>query len=377
MSHSTVSVGTRLRAQGKVRQEDARRHHRTVLLQHLFRSGAASRADLARTSGLTKVTVSDLVGEMLAEGLVEELGAPVEARVGKPPTLVGMAVDSSHIVAIDLSSVDTMLGAVMNLAGAVVHRAELPSAGARGAEAVELAIELAKTLIDRSDRPVLGIGIGSPGIVDDRGTVLDAPNLGWHGTDLAGEVARATGVPVHVANDANVAALAEHTYGGAADGGLMVLRVGFGVGAGLILEGVLLHGHGAAAGEIGHVTVDDDGDDCACGRVGCLETLLAVPRLRARLAAAADRPGLLAATGARLGEVLAPVIGALNVRELVLTGPLDLLDGPLRDAVTATLRRRVMAVTSDSLTVRTSNLGDDVVLVGAAGLVLAGELGVS
>ncbi len=377
MSHSTVSVGTRLRAQGKVRQEDARRHHRTVLLQHLFRSGAASRADLARTSGLTKVTVSDLVGEMLAEGLVEELGAPVEARVGKPPTLVGMAVDSSHIVTIDLSSVDTMLGAVMNLAGAVVHRAELPSAGARGAEAVELAIELAKTLIDRSDRPVLGIGIGSPGIVDDRGTVLDAPNLGWHGTDLAGEVARATGVPVHVANDANVAALAEHTYGGAADGGLMVLRVGFGVGAGLILEGVLLHGHGAAAGEIGHVTVDDDGEGCACGRVGCLETLLAVPRLRARLAAAADRPGLLAATGARLGEVLAPVIGALNVRELVLTGPLDLLDGPLRDAVTATLRRRVMAVTSDSLTVRTSNLGDDVVLVGAAGLVLAGELGVS
>lgn len=377
MNQHTVPVGKRLRPQGKVRQEDARRHHRTMLLQHLFRVGSASRADLARTSGLTRVTVSDLIGEMLAEGIVEELGAPVEARVGKPPTLVGMAVDSSHIVAIDLSSVDIMVGAVMNLAGAVVHRAELSSAGARGADAVALTVELARTLIDRSERPVLGIGIGSPGIVDDRGVVRDAPNLGWHDTDLAGEVAGATGVPTHVANDANVAALAEHTYGGAADGGLMVLRVGFGVGSGFILEGVLLHGHGAAAGEIGHVTVDDDGDDCACGRVGCLETLLAVPRLRARLAAAADPADLLAATGARLGEVLAPVLGALNVRELVLTGPLDLLDGPLREAVTTTLRRRVMAVTSDSLTVRTSNLGDDVVLVGAAGLVLAGELGVS
>lgn len=377
MTQRTVPVGKRLRPQGKVRQEDARRHHRTMLLQHLFRVGSASRADLARTSGLTRVTVSDLIGEMLAEGIVEELGAPVEARVGKPPTLVGMAVDSSHIVAIDLSSVDIMVGAVMNLAGAVVHRAELSSAGARGADAVALTVELARILIDRSERPVLGIGIGSPGIVDDRGIVRDAPNLGWHDTDLAGEVAGATGVPTHVANDANVAALAEHTYGGAADGGLMVLRVGFGVGSGFILEGVLLHGHGAAAGEIGHVTVDDDGDDCACGRVGCLETLLAVPRLRARLAAAADPADLLAATGARLGEVLAPVLGALNVRELVLTGPLDLLDGPLREAVTTTLRRRVMAVTSDSLTVRTSNLGDDVVLVGAAGLVLAGELGVS
>lgn len=377
MTATTAPVGRRLRAQGKVRQEDARRHHRTVLLQHLFRIGAASRADLARASGLTRVTVSDLVAELLAEGLVEELGAPVEARVGKPPTLVGMAVDSSHIVAIDLSSDDRMTGAVMNLAGVVVQRAELPSADARGEAAVARTVELAEILIGLSERPVLGIGIGSPGIVDDRGTVLDAPNLGWHGTDLAGEVARATGIPVHVANDANVAALAEHTYGDAADGGLMVLRIGFGVGAGFILEGVLLHGFRAAAGEIGHVTVDDDGDDCACGRVGCLETLVAVPRLRARLAAADDKPGLLAATGVRLGEVLAPVIGALNVHELVLTGPLDLLDGPLRDAVTATLRRRVMTVTSDGLTVRTSNLGDDVVLVGAAGLVLAGELGVS
>ncbi|PUA79842.1 ROK family transcriptional regulator [Nocardioides currus] len=377
MTQTTVRVGKSLRPQGKVRQEDARRHHRTLLLQHLFRTGAASRADLARTSGLTRVTVSDLVGEMLADGLVEELGAPAEARVGKPPTLVGMVVDSSHVVSLDLSSVDTMQGAVMNLAGAVVDRAEVSSGGARGTDAVALAVELARTLVERSGRPVLGIGIGSPGIVDDRGTVLDAPNLGWHGTDLAGEVAAATGLPVHVANDANVAALAEHTYGGAAEGGLLVLRVGFGVGAGLILEGVLLHGHAAAAGEIGHVTAEDDGEPCACGRTGCLETLLAVPRLRARLAAADDETALLAATGARLGEVLAPIVGALNVHELVLTGPLDLLDGALRDAVTTTLRRRVMAVTSDSLTVRTSNLGDDVVLVGAAGLVLAGELGVS
>ena len=377
MTSTTVPVGRSLRARGTVRQEDARRHHRTLLLQHLFRSGAASRADLARTTGLTRVTVSDLVAEMLVDGLVEELGAPVESRVGKPPTLVGMAVDSSHVVSIDLSADDRMSGAVMNLAGTVVDRAELSSTGVQGVAAVEATAELARTLVARAQRPVLGIGIGSPGVVDHSGVVLDAPNLGWHGTDLAGAVSGATDLPVHVANDANVAALAEHTYGGAGEGGLMVLRIGFGVGSGLILGGMLLHGYGAAAGEIGHVTVDDDGDTCACGRVGCLETLLAVPRLRARLAAADDPAALLRSTGARLGEVLAPVIGALNVHELVLTGPLDLLDGALRDAVTDTLRRRVMAVTSDGLTVRTSNLGDDVVLVGAAGLVLAGELGVS
>ncbi len=377
MLKTTVPLGKRLRAQGTVRQEDARRHHRTLLLQHLFRMGSASRADLARSTGLTRVTVSDLVAEMLAVGLVEELGAPAGARIGKPPTMVGMAVNSSHVVAIDLSADDRMSGAVTNLAGAVVHRAELTSGGTKGDDAVALTVRLARTLVDLAERPVLGIGIGSPGIVDGEGTVLDAPNLGWRDTALGAAVAAATGVPVHVANDANVAALAEHTYGGAGEGGLMVLRIGYGVGAGLILEGMLLNGYASAAGEIGHVIVDDVGEVCACGRTGCLETLLAVPRLRARLAAAEDHDALLASTGTRLGGVLAPIVAALNVHELVLTGPLDLLDGPLRAAVEDTLRRRVMAVTSDGLSVRTSNLGDDVVLVGAAGLVLAGELGVS
>ena len=87
----TSPVGRQLRPRGKLLQEDARRHHRSLLLQQLFREGPASRADLARTSGLTRVTVSDLVGELVADGLVEELGAPAESRVGKPPTLVGLA----------------------------------------------------------------------------------------------------------------------------------------------------------------------------------------------------------------------------------------------------------------------------------------------
>ncbi len=105
--------------------------------------------------------------------------------------------------------------------------------------------------------------------------------------------ARAAGVPVFVANDANTAALGEHTYGEAEGGGMMVLRIGTGVGAGLILEGSLLHGHRAAAGEIGHVVVDPRGEQCACGRVGCLETLLAVaapppPARRMRLRPQAD-----------------------------------------------------------------------------------------
>ena len=185
-------------------------------------------------------------------------------------------------------------------------------------------------------------------------------------------------MPVFVANDANTAVLGEHTFGESGDGGLMVLRVGTGVGAGLVLGGSLLHGHLGAAGEIGHVVVDPDGERCACSRTGCLETLLAAPRLRRRVAEpGVDGPAVLAEVGTRLGEVLAPVVAALNLHEIVLSGPAELLDGPLLDAADRTIRERTMPISSTGLAVRTSKLGEDVVVVGAAVLVLAGELGVS
>ena len=372
----TTPVGKQLRPSGKLLQEDTRRHHRSVLLQALFREGPASRADLARTTGLTRVTVSDLVGSLVDEGLVEELGAPVETRIGKPPTLVGVAADATYIVALDLSPDHRIAGALVNLAGRVVTRRELELEGRTGDDAVALVRDLADQLIAASERPVLGIGVGSPGVVDAVGCVLDAPNLGMHGTPLAEDLRRHTGLPVFVANDANTAALGEHTFGQAKGGGLMVLRVATGVGAGLILEGTLLQGHRAAAGEIGHVVVEPRGEQCACGRVGCLETILAVPRLRKGIEAGSERR-VLAAAGRRLGAALAPVVSTLNLHELVLSGPTELLDGALRDAVESTIRRRTMPVIGDELVVRTSTLGDDVVLVGATVLVLAGELGVS
>ena len=371
-------VGRPLRPRGKLLQEDARRHHRSLLLQQLFRDGPASRADLARASGLTRVTVSDLVAEMLADGFVSELGAPAGARVGKPPTLVGLAADSHHIIGLDLSETDRMSGAVVNLAGTVLARHEVHVDGAQGERAVQLVLRLAAELVAMTERPVIGIGVGSPGVVDTTGTVIDAPNLAWSDTPLAARLAEANDCPVFVANDANTAVLGEHTFGESGDGGLMVLRVGTGVGAGFVLGGSLLHGHLGAAGEIGHVVVDPDGERCACSRTGCLETLLSAPTLRRRVAGPdVDGAAVLADVGARLGEVLAPIVAALNLHEIVLSGPAELLDGPLLDAADRTIRERTMPISSTGLSVRTSKLGEDVVVVGAAVLVLAGELGVS
>jgi len=359
-----------LRPIGKLLAEDTKRHHRALILQRLFADGPASRADLARATGLTRVTISDLVGGLIDDGLLGELGAPAETKVGKPPTLVGLLADAAHIVALDLSPDDRMTGAVLDLFGQVKARTAVPRDGACGEAAVRLAVRLAQQLREATDRPLLGVGVGTPGVVDGGGVVLNAHNLGWADVDLAGILRRELDLPVYVANDANTAVLGEYTFGETEAADLMLVRIGTGLGAGLLVGGALVEGHSSAAGEIGHVIIDPAGAPCACGRNGCLETVVAVPHLRH-----GDRP--LAAVGTVLGEVLAPVVAALNLREVVIAGPPDLLDGELRQALEATVRERVMAGSAADLVVRLSPLGDDVVLIGAAVLVLSGELGVS
>jgi predicted NBD/HSP70 family sugar kinase len=138
-------------------------------------------------------------------------------------------------------------------------------------------------------------------------------------------------------------------------------------------------GDSYAAGEIGHVVIDEDGEPCACGRRGCLETAVAIPllreRLRGRSGAAAAK--VLRDAGRQLGIALAPVIGALNLREVVLSGPADLLDGPFREAALEAIAARTMPAVGGNLDLRMSALGADDVLLGAATLVLNGELGVT
>lgn len=365
-----------LRPTAKLLPADTRHHNRSLLLQILFRDGASSRAEMARTTGLTKVTVADLLADLVADGLVAELGTRPESRPGKPATLVDIDVTSRSVVAVDLSGVAELRGAVLDLRGRVAHRAATPIGDARGPEVFPLVTALVRDLVAAAGAPVLGVGVGSSGVVDGDGVVQHAPNLGWSGMPLQADLAAAVGLPTHVANDANVAALAEHTFGGAQDSGLMVVTVAQGVGAGLLLDGALLRGHRHAAGEIGHVVVDEDGYPCVCGRIGCLETVLAEPALRRR-AAGPGGSAALAAAGRRLGQALAPVVSVLNIREVVLRGPADLLDGPLLQGAADTVRARTMPIVGDDLDVRLTSLGTDGVLLGATSLVLSAELGVS
>jgi predicted NBD/HSP70 family sugar kinase len=364
------------RSRRKAGPGDARRHNRALVLRTVFRQGPLSRADLARVTHLTRVTTSDLAAELLAEGLVEELGTRIDQGVGKPATLLGVVPDARLTITLDLSDDERFRAALVDLAGKVLDRRTAERDGRTGAAAVEMALALAADLAAAADRPLLGVGVGSPGVVDPAGTVLEAPNLGWHDLDLAARLGTGLDAPIHVANDANAAALAELSLGEHADRSLLCIKVGQGVGAGVVLDGHLVVGDRFAAGEIGHVVVDPDGEPCACGRTGCLETAIAAPRLRRRSRDGDPRAARTAA-GHRLGEALAPVISTLNLREVVLSGPLDVLDETFRSAALDAIRARTMPAVGDHVDLRFSSLGEDDVLLGAAMLVLDRELGVA
>jgi len=377
--------GKALRPTTKVLPEHARGHNRSLVLQTLYRVGKQSRADIARETGLTRVTVSDLIAELIGEGLVIEIGQREDARPGKPATLLDLDRGAFQIVGLDLSEYSTFRGALLDLRGQILERAELPLESSTGDAAAAKVVALAEKLVASATRPILGIGVGSPGVVDLAGVVLSAPNLGWVERDLQGELSDRFGLAVIVINDANAATLAEHSFGGATSD-MMLVKVGHGVGSGLLLGGTPLFGSRFAAGEIGHVMVGTNGGaTCVCGKIGCLETWLAAPRLDAALAAvpasdpdaAAQRDTILREAGERLGIALAPVVGALDLAEIVLSGPTNLLDGALAGATIDTLRARTSPEFHGKLVLRMTALGEDIVLRGAAVMVLSGQLGVS
>ena len=373
----TFGPGRSLRHAAKVLPEHARAHNRSLVLQTLFHQGAMSRADLSRETGLTRVTISDLIAELIEDGYVAERGTREVTGPGKPAILVDLDREGHRIIGLDLSRSDRFFGAVLTLDGEIVARHEA-SVPADPADILATVIRLTRELVADAHAPVLGVGVGSPGIVDDHGTLLTAPNLRWTDIDLEGILRAEVSLPVLVANDANAAVLAEYTFGGAGDD-VMLVRVGRGVGSGLLSGGQPMLGSRFAAGEIGHVTVGTDGGPvCVCGKVGCLEAWLSVPSLERALAEeGADATAVLRDAGERLGIALAPIVGALDLSEIVLSGPSPLLDGPLAEATVETLRARALAEFHDGVQVRMTEQGEDIVLRGAAVMVLSGQLGVS
>lgn len=359
-----------------------RAHNLSLVLQTLRSTGAMSRADLSRTLGLTRVTVSDLVAELIERSHVIELGPSEKGRPGKPATLIDLNRRGLQIIGLDLAENNVLRAAVMDLDGNILHREQTAVGAERGQQVTALVLELAARASTAASAPLLGIGVGTPGVVDPDGVVLTAPNLAWDQVPLRELLEEATGLPVLVANDADAAVLAEYTFGaGASD--MILVKIGRGVGSGLMVNGQRARGVHSAAGEIGHVVVGTDGGaQCPCGKRGCLETWLSVPVLERGVARGAAGSGqapqeVLHTAGERLAVALAPVVAALDLAEVVLSGPPELLQGTLLDAVRRTLAERMLPHRPPQLVVRLAEEPHDVVLRGTAVMVLWNQLGVA
>lgn len=359
----------------------ARAVNRSLVLQTLFHEGEQSRADLSRSTGLTRVTISDVIADLIDEGLVRETGTVVASGPGKPGRLVDLDREGHRVIGIDLSEPGRFRGALMSIDGTIDEYREVPfpdvGSGERATEAVTALV--AELIALSAEQTLLGVGIGSPGLVDDHGVVFSAPNLGWQRHPLEAVLTEQFKVPVSVVNDANAAVLAERTFGGA-HGDTFLVMIGRGVGGALLADGKIHTGSSFAAGEIGHVVVGTDvGPPCKCGNHGCLEAWVAEPYLRPKLAAAAndaERETIIADAAQRLGIALAPVAATLDLAEIIVTGPTDLVSEQFCATLYETLRARTLPNTTERLIVRTSE-NSDVVLTGASVTVLMNELGVN
>jgi predicted NBD/HSP70 family sugar kinase len=258
-----------------------RRANLALVLRHLRDEGSCSRADIADSTGLHRATVSSLMAELLERGLVREVGTERAGAIGRPRRAV--ALDGSHVGALGMEiNVDYIAVHGTDLSGRVLVERRIGfDAMGQGPDRslVELGRVTRRVIGDmkRAGASPGGIVVGVPGLVDSkRGVVALAPNLGWHGLPLADRLQAELGalqVPVTVDNEANLAALAEYTFGVAAGTPDMVSLTGeVGVGSGIIVSGRLLRGADGFTGEVGHLPVDPAGERCGCGRIGCWET---------------------------------------------------------------------------------------------------------
>lgn len=361
----------------KALPKHTREHNRSLVIRTLYQEGPQSRADLSRGTGLAKVTISDLVSELVRAGIVTELGTKKPKGPGKPAVIVDIAWNSFLILALDLSGHNVFRASLMNLSAKPVKEMVVPTHGARGTKALSLLTQLIADSIAQADRPVLGLGVASPGIVATTGTIRLAPNLGWKNLALQDILERHFSIPVVVYNDANAAALGHGLYEETADD-FILITIGEGLGAGLVINRHLVQGSDHAVGEIGHVVVDSHRHTRGYDPERVLEKWLAVPALEKRLgkAKAMERDRVLRKAGEKLGKVLAPIVATLDLSEVLLSGPADLLGGPLLEATTDTVRSRVLPETIEDLVIKVNEDTHHLVMVGCAAVVLAVLLGV-
>ena len=372
--------------------------NRKRVVSALEELGVASRAEVARRTGLSPSTVSTLVSELEDAGLVvdrdEVPGEDPTLRGGRPPRLIALGRAAGVAVGIDFGKQHLAVVACDRSHQVLAETSQPMPDGYDARRGMDEATAVLGEVLDRAriERDeVIGVGLGMPAPIHlATGKVGSSAILpGWVGVTVAEDMGERLQLPVHVDNDANLGALAELHWGaGKGCETLVYLKVATGIGAGLVIFGRLFRGAGGTAGEIGHTIIDESGTICRCGSRGCLETVAGIPAIVGllkptfgedltvegvlRRAAEGDAASCraIAAAGSHVGDAVANLCNLLNPSRIVVGGTLAAAREILLEPMRVAAQRRAIPSAGEDVEIVAGVLGDRAEVLGAVALVL-------
>jgi glucokinase-like ROK family protein len=365
--------------------------NKTIVLHHIRTDSPISRAKIAEITGLTKATVSSLVNELIESSLVEEIGVG-ESSGGRKPMMLLFNGMAGYAIGVDLG-VHDILAVLTDLTGKVIRENRIQHHNESAEQVISLLKATIRELIETAPESVygvIGIGLGVPGICDDEGNLLVAPNLGWENVPLQKQLEAEFGLPVVIDNEANAGAVGEKQFGAGKDtANLVYVSIGMGIGAGIIIKNELYRGASGFSGEIGHISIQHDGPKCRCGSLGCWELYASEHALLEQagqeLGHEVDLESMLSRAesgdvkvislferlGYYLGVGVVNIINGYNPEFIILGGRLAGGEKWLMKPLLQLLEKRSLPHPRKQLKVEFSELGDRSTVLGAASFAVA------
>lgn len=356
----------------------------SIVLEAVLKHAPLSRAQISELTGLNKATVSSLVQDLIDSHLVLEIG-PGQSSGGRKPLMLLFNERAGCALGVDLG-VNYIKGLLVDLQGSVLaeyHREMNPKHDELPLEALTACIEELISQAPKSTYGIVGLGVGVPGIVDDQGTILFAPNMKLRQVRLKRMLEQRYPFPITIDNEANAGAQGEQIYGaGRGIRNQIYVSAGIGIGTGIILNNELFKGASGYSGELGHLSIQFDGKACSCGNKGCWELYASENALLEQAAPLGfnNLEGLLQAAengdeqirelfrsiGAFLGGGIANIVNVFNPDAVIIGNRMSRAEQWLQPAIIESVNQRTLPYHREKLHILFAELQEQSAVRGAA-----------
>ncbi|MEH7378863.1 ROK family protein [Bacillus sp. JJ1533] len=355
-------------------QQVVKKNNKALVLKLIMEREPISRADIAQVSGLNKTTVSTLVTELLEEDLIFESGPGVSSG-GRRPVILHFNKDAGYAIGIDIG-VNYILSILTDLKGNILAEKNQTLTRTTYATVMSNVQDMIQSLMDempKSRYGIVGIGVGVPGLVNNEGAILLAPNLGWSNIQLKEDLEKIYEIPIIIENEANAGGIGEQQFGEGQDQeNILYISAGIGIGVGIIVNKELYKGKNGFSGEMGHMIIDINGKRCNCGSRGCWEAYASEQALLEmadqivdsleeliQLAKNGDEKAkeMFDEIGNYLGFGINNIINTFNPEQVIIGNRLALAKEWLEEPVRNTIVKHTLAFHQNDLQLHFSKLG--------------------